>query len=111
MSSQPGPWITMNDKVRRRTIAVGENLHQIYVHLAAGAKLAEHTHVQEQVAFVVKGKLRLIVEGKPIDLGPGESYFLKSNIPHAAEVDVDTEVLDSFSPPRQDMLEQDRKAR
>lgn len=101
----------MNDKVRRRTIAAGEKMHQIYVILAPGARLPEHTHVHEQIALCVKGRLRLIVAGKPIEAGPGECIYLPSNIPHAAEIDAEeTHVIDTFSPPREDMLEQDRKA-
>ena len=106
-----GPWINMTDKIRRRTICCGEKLHQVYVTLAAGAKLPEHTHVHEQICTCVKGRIRLIVAGKQVEAGPGESIHLPSNIPHAAEVDVDTEVIDTFSPPREDMLEKDRAAK
>ena len=42
------------------------------------------------------------------DLGPGESICLASNVPHGAEALEDTVVADTFSPPREDLLEQDR---
>lgn len=106
----PGPWVQMNDHVRRRTIALGERLHQIYVILQPGARLPEHTHVHEQIATCVRGRLRLIVAGKAVEAGPGESIHLPSNIPHSAEVDEETHVIDTFSPPREDMLEKDRAA-
>lgn len=107
--SKTGAWIQMNPQVRRRTIAVGEKMHQIYVVLSPGARLPEHSHVHEQIATCVKGKLRLIVAGNPLEAGPGESIHLPSNIPHSAEIDdEETHVIDTFSPPREDMLEQDR---
>ena len=55
----------------------------------------------EQIAAVVKGKLRLIVKGVPHEIGPGEALILPSNVPHAAQVDVETHVIDTFSPPRE----------
>jgi quercetin dioxygenase-like cupin family protein len=84
---------------------------QVYVILDAGARMPEHKHVHEQICTCLSGRIRLIVEGKPVELGPGESFMLKSNVPHAAQADVETRVVDTFSPPREDMLELDRKAK
>lgn len=107
----PSPWIQMNELVRRRTIVAGERLHQVYVILQPGARLPEHTHPHEQVATCVKGRLRLVVNGKPIEAGPGESIHLPGNVPHAAEIDdLETHVIDTFSPPREDMLAADAAA-
>jgi quercetin dioxygenase-like cupin family protein len=108
VSNKQENWITMAPGLRRRTIAAGDKLMQVFVVFDPHAKAAEHQHVHEQIATVVKGRLRLIVEGKPIELGPGQSYYLKSNIRHGAEaLGEETHVLDTFSPPREDMLKQD----
>jgi len=101
------PWIPICPGLKRKTIALGEKMMQVYVILDAGAKMPEHKHVHEQICTCVKGKIRLIVQGKPVELGPGESFLLNSNVPHGAEVDVETHVVDTFSPPREDMLKLD----
>lgn len=103
-------WIAMNPLVKRRPLAAGEKMYQMYVILQAGARLPEHSHVHEQIATCIKGRLRLIVAGKPVEVGPGESFLLPGNVPHAAEVDVETHVIDTFSPPREDLIAADAKA-
>ena len=55
--------------------------------------------------------MKLIVNGVPNELKPGDSYYLASNVPHGVETLEDTRVLDTFSPPRDEYLAIDEKAR
>jgi quercetin dioxygenase-like cupin family protein len=103
-------WIDIAPGVHRRTIASGEKMHQIYVRLDAGSVVALHKHLNEQIAFCVSGNLLLTVDGVLHDLKPGQSAIVPSNVPHLAEARIDTIVIDTFSPPREDMLAQDAKA-
>jgi quercetin dioxygenase-like cupin family protein len=93
-------WIDIAPGVHRRTIAAGEHMHQIYVRLDAGSVVARHAHVNEQIAFCVSGNLKLTVDGVLHDLRPGQCAMIPSNVPHDARVEVDTIVIDKFSPPR-----------
>jgi len=52
-----------------------------------------------------------IVEGVPHELSTGDSFYLVSNVPHGVETILPTRVLDTFSPPRDDYLTIDEKAR
>ena|SRR5450755_237225 len=111
MPNETKPWIEICPGIKRRTIANGPNMYQMMAQLDAGARMPEHKHPQEQIAHVLKGRLRLIVRGEPREIGPGESLYLASNEPHGAEVDEDTTVLDTFSPPREDYLAIDAKTK
>ena len=104
------PWIDMTAGVRRRTLASGTAMMQMLVTLQAGSRLPEHSHPHEQVAFVVSGRLRFLLNGgsEVRDHGPNESSSLASYVPHGAEALEDAVVADTFSPPREDLLEQDR---
>ena len=101
----------MTAGVRRRTLASGAGMMQMLVEFEAGARLPEHRHVHEQVTFVVRGKLRLILHGgsETHELAAGESFYLSPNVPHAAEAPEDAAVLDTFNPPREDLLARDRE--
>jgi hypothetical protein len=55
--------------------------------------------------------MKLIVDGTPHELTTGDSFYLASNIPHGVETMEETQVLDTFSPPREDYLAIDEKAR
>src|SRR5207248_8632880 len=95
--------------ITRRTVANGETMYQMIATLAAGSRMPEHQHAQEQIVHILEGKMRLIVEGVPHELSPGDSFYLASNVPHGVETLSATRVLDTFSPPRNDYLAVDEK--
>jgi quercetin dioxygenase-like cupin family protein len=105
------PTIEICSGITRQTIANGNTMYQMVANLAAGSRMPEHQHPQEQLVHILEGKMRLIVEGVPHELSTGDSYYLASNIPHGVETVLPTRVLDTFSPPRDDYLAIDEKAR
>ena len=97
--------------VRRRTLASGQAMMQMLVELEAGSRLPEHRHPHEQVSHVVTGALRFTLNGpggETRDVHAGETLYLASNVPHAAEALEASSVVDTFNPPREDLLAQDR---
>jgi quercetin dioxygenase-like cupin family protein len=105
------PEIEICAGITRRTIANGKTMYQMIATLAAGSRMPAHQHAQEQIVHILAGKMRLIVEGVPHELSPGDSFYLASNISHGVETLADTRVLDTFSPPRDDYLAIDEEAR
>jgi quercetin dioxygenase-like cupin family protein len=101
-------WITMVPGIRRQTIASGAHMMQMRVRLDAGSHLPEHQHPHEQITYVVSGRLRMLVAGVAHEIGPGDSLYLDSDVRHAVDVLEDALVVDTFSPPREDLLAQDR---
>jgi quercetin dioxygenase-like cupin family protein len=101
-------WIHMTPTVRRRATATGDKLYQMLVELQKGSHLPEHRHPHEQVVHVVSGRITLIVKGEPHELGPRQSFLLPGDVPHAVDVIEDSVVVDTFSPPREDLIAQDR---
>jgi quercetin dioxygenase-like cupin family protein len=111
VSERENPWIEIAPGIKRRTIAVGASMYQMRAELTAGSRLPEHSHFQEQIAHVVKGRMKLIVAGVPHELRAGDAFYLASNVPHGVETIEDTTVIDTFSPAREDYLVLDEKAR
>src|SRR3712207_3421747 len=97
-------WITMFPGIRRRTIAVGERMMQMLVALDAGSHVPEHQHPHEQLTHVLRGRLRFSVAGATQELEAGQSLCIPGAVPHAADVLEDTLVIDTFSPPREELL-------
>jgi quercetin dioxygenase-like cupin family protein len=100
-------WIELAPGVKRMTCAVGENMMQMIVRYEKGAKAPEHSHVNEQIAAVLSGKMRLIIGGEPHELSQGESVVMRGSVPHSAEALEESWVLDTFTPLREDLLKQD----
>ncbi|MDQ3415067.1 MAG: cupin domain-containing protein [Verrucomicrobiota bacterium] len=111
VSEQDNPWIDIAPGIKRRTIATGASMYQMRAELTAESVLPEHMHPQEQIAHVIKGRMKLIVAGVPHELAAGDAFYLASNVRHGVETLDDTTVIDTFSPPRDDYLARDEKAR
>ena len=111
VNEKENPWIEIAPGIKRRTIASGATMYQMRAELAAGSRLPAHAHPQEQIAHVVRGRMKLIVAGVPHELAPGDAFYLASNVPHGVETLEATTVIDTFSPPRDDYLALDEQAR
>jgi quercetin dioxygenase-like cupin family protein len=98
------PWIDICPGIKRQTATSGKTMYQMRAHLEAGSKMPEHRHPQEQIVHIIEGGMKLIVDGTPHELATGDSFYLASNVPHGVETIVETRVLDTFSPPRDEYL-------
>ena len=105
------PWIEICPGIKRQTVTSGKTMYQMTAHLEAGSKMPEHQHPQEQIVHILEGHMKLIVNGMPHELTAGDSFYLASNVPHGVETVEDTRVLDTFSPPRDEYLALDERAR
>ena len=111
VNEQDNPWIEIAPGIKRRTIVSGASMYQMRAELTAGSVLPEHMHPHEQIAHVIKGRMKLIVAGVPHELAAGDAYYLGSNMPHGVETIEDTTVIDTFSPPRDEYLALDEQVR
>ena len=93
--------------IGRRLIS-GDRLMIAHVYLAEGAIVPTHAHDNEQLTYILEGRLRFFLgdEGEQVvDVGVGEVLHIPSNLPHRAEALEDTLDVDVFSPPRLDWLD------
>jgi unsaturated pyranuronate lyase len=94
-----------------RRLITGEQLMLAHVYLDKGTIVPLHSHINEQITYVLEGALRLWVgeEGSPgqrvHDVRAGEVLVIPPSVPHRAEALEDTLDVDVFCPPRQDWLD------
>ncbi len=108
-TNQAERWIEMVPGIRRRTLVSGGGMMQMLVQLDAGANLPAHQHPHEQIAYVLRGRLRFQVGEESRELAEGDALLIPGNMPHGVDVLENTLVLDTFSPPREDLLAQDQE--
>jgi len=70
--------------------------------LRKGVVVPEHSHPNEQLAYVLEGALRFTVAGETMVVRAGEVLCIPPNVPHQAEALEDTIDLDVFVPSRAD---------
>jgi quercetin dioxygenase-like cupin family protein len=100
-------WIDVFPGVHRRRLVASEQIYQMEVRLDEGGVVPLHHHPQEQIAYVVSGRLRFQVGEEMIEALPGTSVGIPANTPHAVWVLEESLVVDTFSPPRDDYLAAD----
>ena len=89
------------------SLAVGEKSMVTKMNYVAGNFATLHSHPHEQCGYVISGRYRLIVDGdEKIDvvMEPGDTYAIPGNTPHSFEVLEGGEVIDVFTPQREDYL-------
>lgn len=97
----------LKEDLSRRLISA-DRMMVAQVFLDKGCIVPQHSHENEQLTYILEGKLRFFLgedESEIVDVGAGEVLHLPSWLPHKAEALEDTLDLDVFSPPRQDWLD------
>lgn len=89
------------------SVLAGAQMMANWVRIAPGAEVPAHAHVHEQLGLVLEGEIEMMIDGETRTLGPGTCYCIASDVSHGAVGGPDGAlVLDVFSPPREDYLEQ-----
>lgn len=100
------PYEKLNDKFLRK-IAYDGKVMVGRTDVAQGYVVPAHSHDNEQVTWVMSGKWRFQLEGKTVDVGPGEMIFIPANVVHTAEALETLVAYDIFTPPREDWIKGD----
>lgn len=79
-----------------------ETMTTAYWEVEAGAELPQHSHSNEQVSNVTKGKFEFNLDGERKMLEPGDVVVIPSNVPHSGKSVTDCFIIDTFHPVRED---------
>ena len=88
-------------------LAIGEKSMVTKMNYVKGNFATTHQHPHEQCGYVVSGQYRLKIEtpeNVDVVLNSGDSYAIPGNTPHSFEVIEGGEVIDVFTPHREDYL-------
>jgi quercetin dioxygenase-like cupin family protein len=101
------PWEEVTGSIRRRLVT-GDAMMIAQVFLDKGAVVPKHSHMNEQITYIVSGALRFRL-GEELDrevtVRAGEVLHIPAHLPHEATALEDTLDVDVFSPPRADWLD------
>ncbi len=87
----------------------GECVQMTVVELAPGFA-SDHMHPQEQMGYILSGELDVTIGGETKRCGAGCAYFIPANLRHGFRVisDQPAEIMDIFSPPKDENRENQR---
>lgn len=88
--------------MRRQVLANTDQLMLVRHFFEADWVGARHSHPHHQLVYVVSGAIRLDVGGDVVDLRAGDSCVVDGGVEHQASALEASEVLDVFTPTRED---------
>jgi quercetin dioxygenase-like cupin family protein len=88
--------------IKIKTLNYGKNMIMTEFLLSKGSVLPEHHHVNEQTGYLVKGKIKLRIDGTSKIIEPGDSWNIAGNTKHNAEIVEDSIAVEIFNPVRAD---------
>jgi quercetin dioxygenase-like cupin family protein len=93
----------VTDTITRR-ILIGGQAMIVWWSMKAGVHAAAHKHPHEQMFVMLSGRMEFRLGSARRTCGPGDLGVIPGGVEHEAWFPEDTEVIDVFSPPREDFL-------
>jgi quercetin dioxygenase-like cupin family protein len=93
----------ITEKVSRRIVS-GEKVMIVWWSIGAGVHVETHSHDNEQIVWMLKGKMEFRMGEERRTCGPGDIVVIPGGVEHEGWFHEDTEVIDVFAPPREDFL-------
>ena len=94
--------IEVTEGIYRRTMATTDEAMLCQFFFERGAVVPPHSHMNDQVGYVIFGKIEITIGDEVRLLNPGDSYAVPGGVLHSGRALIDTLVVDAFSPPRND---------
>ncbi|WP_394676607.1 cupin domain-containing protein [uncultured Sphingobacterium sp.] len=98
-------WTDLGDGVMRKILVFNDELMLMKVRFKKGAIGALHQHPHTQISYVSAGKFRYHIDGVDRILTAGDSCIIYSQLIHGCECLEEGELIDSFTPYREDFVQ------
>ena len=96
--------VQMIPGLSRKVLAHGGTLMIVKLMIDKGVVGPLHQHIHEQTTYILKGKIEFTLEDKKIICNAGDSLYIAPNLMHGITCLEDGELLDIFTPMREDFL-------
>jgi quercetin dioxygenase-like cupin family protein len=98
------PAVPADPGVTRQVLADSPEVMLVSFRFEAGAEGAPHQHPHVQATFVRSGRFRFTLGDAAREVGPGDAFVIPSGLRHGCRCLEAGELIDSFSPRRDDFL-------
>ncbi|MFD3276566.1 cupin domain-containing protein [Aquirufa echingensis] len=97
-------WTELGAGIRRKVMAFDDQMMLVKVAFEPGAVGTLHQHPHTQASYVSKGVFDITIDGKTQRLSAGDVYFVPSGEVHGAVCIEKGELIDVFTPMREDFV-------
>jgi len=100
-------WEVLGGGVSRKFLGYDNQIMMVRVKFEKGALGAPHQHFHTQATFCVSGKFEFEIDGVKKIVEAGDGVYIEPNLLHSAVCLEEGELIDTFSPVREDFLSGD----
>lgn len=105
VKTEQAPTFAPEPGMRRQVLAHNDQLMLIRHYFEKDWVGARHSHSHHQLVYVVSGAIRAEIDGRTIEARAGDSFVVDGGVEHQAWALEASEVLDVFTPVREDYRE------
>lgn len=98
------PWEELGGGIRRKVMSYTNDLMLVKVGFEQGGIGAVHSHPHLQISYVASGSFAITIGQNTKTLRAGDVYFVPSDVLHGAVCLEAGELIDVFSPMREDFV-------
>lgn len=99
------PTVPSGDGVTRQVLADHKDMMLVQFSFDKGAEGALHHHPHVQSTYVKSGRFKFTIDDVVNEFGPGDSFIIPSNAVHGCVCLEPGQLVDCFTPRRDDFLE------
>lgn len=100
-------WEELGGGVSRKFLGYDNQIMMVRVKFETGALGAPHQHFHTQATFCASGKFEFEIDGEKKIVEAGDGVYIEPNLLHSAVCLEAGELIDTFSPVREDFLSGD----
>ena len=89
----PKELVTPRHSTAYGELLTGRGLELGRLRFQQGEGAERHQHPQEQIVYVLRGRVRVELDGEAAELGPGEAFHALPDVPHRLTALQDSEVI------------------
>lgn len=108
MVSKEMDWEVLGGGVSRKFLGYDNQIMMVRVKFEKGALGTPHQHFHTQATYVVSGKFEFEIDGVKKIVEAGDGVYIEPNLLHSAVCLEEGELIDTFSPVREDFLSGDK---
>lgn len=97
-------WEVLGGGVSRKFLGYDNQIMMVSVKFEKGALGAPHQHFHTQSTYVVSGKFEFEIDGVKQIVEAGDGVYIEPNLLHSAVCLEEGQLIDTFSPVREDFL-------
>ena len=98
-------WEQVGEGMYRKMLGYDETLMMVHVKFDKGGIGQVHNHYHSQTTYVVSGAFEVQIDGKKQVLRKGDGFYIPPHVDHGAVCLEAGELIDVFSPHREDFID------